>query len=92
MQAVQSSADCSPDALAAALAGLSLSPAQQAASAGHANGHSVHAEPAAGRQDAEAAAACGTGPGSDVYDPPIGRAAKAGATRIMPGGHTGYFW
>ncbi len=96
MQTVQSSSDCSPDALAAALAGLSLSPAQHAASIGHANGHSGHAEPAPSDrpsgQDTKAAGTSGAEPGSDVFDPPAGRAAKAGATRIIPGGYTAYYW
>ncbi len=102
-QVVHSSTDCSAEALAAALAGLSLSaqPAEAsepAAASGHADGVSPGEQAAAPAADSEQGSRAGYASSSgreaagSVFDPITGRDGKAGATRIMPGGRTGYFW
>ena len=109
VQVVHSSSECSADSLAAALAGLALSPGQRDSAAGsgtpaaaHANGlaPSGRAEPAAGGREqgldgaagASGSAEGGSSQGGSVFDPLSGSRAKSGATRVMPGGATGYYW
>ncbi len=106
MKVLHSTTDCSADALSAALAQHSSSPSAVDASSNPAEGRQQPAGALNGH--AEGAANGGSangGPGgstsgkaeagvssSGIYDPPAGKEARAGATRIMPGGNNGYFW
>ncbi|BDA42376.1 probable metal chaperone YciC at N-terminal half [Coccomyxa sp. Obi] len=107
MKVLRSFTDCSAEALSAAIAQCSPDTADTGASnkalegrpspaegsngheEGSAKGMSVAGGSAAGAERRAEESACSS---SSVFDPPAGKEARAGATRIMPGGNTGFFW
>ena len=108
MKVLRSFTDCSAEALSAAIAQCSPDTADAGASSralGAARppveGSTGHAEDSAKGVSADGGlTACGearraeetAGSSSSVFDPPAGKEARAGATRMMPGGNTGFFW
>lgn len=107
MKVLSSSTDCSAEALSAAVAQCSpdtaakdscytalegrLSPGEGCSGDGEGSPIEVSAAGGSAAGAARRAEENG-GSSSSVFDPPAGKEARAGATRMMPGGNTGFFW
>lgn len=101
MKVLRSLTDCSSEALSSALAQCGSATASVDASSNSNGDRQQTAETldarangtANGSSAADAGRSTGaSASGSGVHDPPTGKEARAGATRMMPGGKTGYFW
>ena len=97
MKVLRSLTDCSSEALSSALAQCGSATASADASSNSNEDRQQTAETLTAHANGSSAADAGrstgaSASGSGVHDPPTGKEARAGATRIMPGGKTGYFW